>query len=199
MPTLILQNRRRRIRRGRPRLNAPGNFITIRRGSMLYSLTFPPTPEHYVKYQAYAHPYPKAYGYIDAPPLVPPLVLIGPAANPEQIEYPAAPPEIPPPPALPAERRATGPPFEPGDSGSFAPGTSPSRLVAGSFPIARLTLLAAGANTGKIWVAYKVGAAAEMSFPLAAGAARDFEINDLSLVSFVAENATDKFYFIYER
>jgi len=188
--------RARGIERTRIRPNASGAFISKRVRSYLYVLRLPETPGHYVHTIPYDHPYPKAYGYIDEPPIVPPWTVMGPLET--GVSYPAIPPPPPPPPP-PPERKALGPPFLPGASHAFTPGQSPKQISQGTFAIARLTIIAASTNTGTIWVAYHQGVAPGDGFPLVAGAARDFDVNDLGSVWLIGENATDKIYYAYER
>jgi len=198
MPTLEKRHRLRGIRRARFRPIAPGNFITRRTRSFLYALTFTPTPAHYEHSLRYVHPYSKAIGYIDNPPIVPPWTVLGPVEDPEATYPGIIPPPPPPPPPAPG-RMALGPPFLPGAAHAFTPGTAPRQLSGGSFAVCRLTIIAASTNTGTIWVGYHSNVAPGDGFPLGAGAARDFDVSDLGAVWLIGENATDLIYYVYER
>lgn len=198
MGLIQMLERERGIARARLRPPHKGNYITITKGGTVYSLTYPETPASYVKHRGYAHPYPKAYGYIDAPPPTPPLIPVGPAAT---LEAPIPVGEVYTPEV---EKPAAGitlakPPVEiPGDAAVITPSTTPTRIYSGPWVVKRLTLLADPANTGTIWVKPRPDVAPKHGFPLAAGAARDFDNVDLSWYYVVGENATDTVYAIWE-
>ncbi len=78
MATLSLLDRQRTRTRDRPRPNAPGNYITDQRRATVFSLTFTPTPQHYIKWWPYFFPETKAIGYRNDPPIVPQWVEVGP-------------------------------------------------------------------------------------------------------------------------
>ncbi len=75
--------RSRFIRRTRPRMNAKGNFITIRVFASVYAYKFPETNNNYIKWVPYRHPFSKAYGYTYLGGLKYPLINIGSAPSTE--------------------------------------------------------------------------------------------------------------------
>ena len=198
MTLVQMLERERKIERARPRPPHKGNFITITKGGTVYSLTYSETPSSYIKHKEYTHPYTKAVGYVYPPAPVPPLVPVGPAPTlrapiPVGTVYT---PEV--------EKPAAGitlakPPVEiPGDAAVITPGTTPVRIYPGTRVVKRLTLLADSSNTGTIWVKPRSDVAPRRGFPLAPGAARDFDNVDIGWYYVVAENSTDTVYAIWE-
>jgi len=199
MPISIVSRRRRQLKLARARQPSLPNFVTIRIYGMVYRIDYPAHPETPTFFTPYSAPYPKAYGYVDRPPPAFPLKPMGPTVDLKTVPVTPTPPPPPPPPPQPAERRALGPPFLPGDATRFVPGTTPRQIVTGEFPISTLTILADPANLGNIWIKYTRDVAVNNGFPLAPGAARDCNVNDLSKPYFIATNATDAIFYIYER
>lgn len=176
MATVKLAFRRRGIRRARPRPNAAGNFITRRVFSIVYFLTFSRTDSHYIKWDAYRHPYPPPVGYVFPPPPSPGWQVLGPATDPETVNNieapepyaPVPPPSAPapafpstpifmpipvPPPPLPG--RPTPTPTTPMPASDFAAKTltlttAETRLSAQNIPVRSILLLAHPDNTGDI-------------------------------------------------
>lgn len=240
MVTLSLLDRERTRTRDRPRANAPGNYITAVFFATVYSLTFTPSPENYIKWWPYVFPETKAIGYVDEPPIVPQWLPVGPVASPALIPEIAGaiipgigpgivPPAIVPFPVLPTPTlptfevpqpipAASVPPLavgpqitpagaqvvanaanRPGNTGTFIPGTEPKQIFQGQVPIRTVTILAPSTNAGTIHLGFNPELTTDNSFPLVAGAAKDFNIDDLSTLYILAENATDKVHFSYER
>ncbi|MEM3152742.1 MAG: hypothetical protein QXW26_04715 [Candidatus Nitrosocaldus sp.] len=85
-----------------------------------------------------------------------------------------------------------------GGQGVFVPGLVPSRIFTTQLPIRLVTILADDNNIGNIWVGYNQAIATGNAFKLVAGSARDFAIDDLSKIWLVAENTTDRVFYIYE-
>ncbi|MEM3979980.1 MAG: hypothetical protein QXF79_01825 [Ignisphaera sp.] len=198
MVLTCLLNRERGIARSRPRPEHKGNYITITKGSTVYALVYGETPSSYIKHKPYAHPYTKAYGYIDNPPPTPPLKPVGPAPT---LEAPTpsgtvfTPITESPPPGI----TITKPPVTvPGDAYAITPSTTPTRIYPGSLVVKRLTLLASMKNIGNIWVKPRPDVAPGSGFPLAPGAARDFDNVDIGWYYVIAENTTDIVYAIWE-
>jgi len=201
MPTYILLERSRERTRGRSTPNSPGNFITKQDAATVFTLTYPPTPKHYIKSILYPKVESKALGYFDNPAPVPPWVPLGPVAIPQKTDYPAAhqdparqpPAGIPPGvnPVIPLSPR-------PGSQGVFVPGLTPVQLFDTTLKCRRVTLLAASTNALTIWAGYSPSIASGLAFPLAPGASRDMDIDDASYIWMVGENATDQVFFIYE-
>jgi len=201
MATLILYERQRERIRARPRPNAPGNFITKQDAATVYTLTMPATPKHYIKSILYPKVESKAIGYFDNPAPIPPWVHLGPAAQPQRIDYPPGhqdpvrqPPDGIPPgvnPVIPLSGRA-------GSQGSFVPGVNPRQLFPTTLKCRRVTILADTANALDVWVGYSNAIRPDLAFPLIPGAARDMDVDDASWIWLVGENATDQIFFIYE-
>jgi hypothetical protein len=85
MTTLSLLDRQRDRTRDRPRPSVPGNFVTSIFYSSLYSLTFIPHPQSYIKWWPYVFPETKALGYFDNPVTQPVWVAIGPVSKPNAV------------------------------------------------------------------------------------------------------------------
>lgn len=203
MPTLAIYNRQRVRERARPRRNAPGNFVTIRIFNNVYSLTFRETPAHYIKFKPYEFPYTKAFGYVDNPPLDPPLVPVGTVVNPEKVDY--VPAVTPAPPVLP-EGVAPGTtpgavieiPPQAGAAGKIIPGILPKQIFNTARPIRSIRVKAADGNAANIWWGYDPSISIDNAVPIIPGSGDVIIVSDASALWFVAENATDKFYYAYE-
>lgn len=198
MPISIMSSRRRQLKIARPRQPSQPWFVTLRIYATVYRLDYPAHPETPTFFVPYSSPYPKAFGYVDRPPPTYPLKPIGPVVSLATVPVIPTPPPPPPPPPIPAGRGPLGPPFLPGDAFVFVPGILPSRIVTAKFEIAQLTILADLANAFPIWVKYARDVGVNSGFPLLPGAARDCNINDLSMIWFLAQNATDRVFYIYE-
>lgn len=147
MVTVSLLDRTRTRDRARPRPNAPGNYITAAFFASVFSLTFTPSPENYIKWWPYVFPETKAIGYVDDPPISPPWVAVGPVATvagvpniagsiiPGVGPTPPAPPSVPfpqlPAPALPSFEVPT--PTTP--AAIALPPVSPTSVAPGSNPV----------------------------------------------------------------
>ncbi len=240
MVTVSLLDRERTRDRARPRPNAAGNYITAVFFATVYSLTFTPSPENYIKWWPYVFPNTKAIGYVDEPPIIPPWLPVGPVDTPSIIPniagsiipgigpgvtppafvpFPTVPVaplpifEIPQPiapiatpvPAVGPQTTPAGAQLvanaanRPGNTGTFIPGTAPKQIFQGQVPIRTVTILAPSTNAGTIHLGFNSDLTTDNSFPLVAGAAKDFAIDDLSTLYILAENATDKIHFSYER
>lgn len=201
MATLILFERSRERVRDRPRPNAPGNFITKQDAATVFTLTYPKTEKNYIASKLYPKVESKALGYYDDPAPNPPWVPLGPAAQPQKINYPPGvqdpirqPPDNVPPgvnPVIPISAR-------PGSQGVYVPGVNPSQLFPTTLKVRRVTIIADSANALTIWIGYNPTIAPDIAFPLAPGAARDMDVDDASYIWLVGENATDQVFFIYE-
>jgi len=198
MPISIMSRRRRQLKIARPRRPSQPWFVTLRIYATVYRLDYPAHPETPTFFTPYAAPYPKAFGYVDRPPPIYPLIPIGPAVSLATVPVIPTPPPPPPLPPIPVGRGPLGPPFLPGDASPFVPGTVANRIVTAKFDISQLTILADPANVFSIWVKYTRDVAVGSGFPLAPGTARDCNINDLSGIWFIGQNATDRIFYIYE-
>lgn len=84
-------------------------------------------------------------------------------------------------------------------------GTTSKPLTTGSFIVARVTILAATANAGVIWISSALGSGAGVGFPLVAGAAKDYgdptseKGVDLSTIFVIGTNPTDTIHLSYEK
>lgn len=201
MANYILLERSRERVRGRARADGQGNFITAKVYATVYTLTFSASKALYDLSKLATPVYSKAWNYIDNPPPSPAWKALGPIANPQYADYPAG-AQVPPrqtpanvpqgvTPVLPMSGR-------PGGQGVIVPGTSTRQLFSTTLKARRITVLADSANSGSIWCGYSPGFAVGNAFPLTAGAARDFDIDDLSQLYLLGENTTDSAYFIYE-
>lgn len=240
MVTVSLLDRERTRDRARPRPNAPGNYITAVFFATVYSLTFTPSPENYIKWWPYAFPETRAIGYVDEPAITPPWLPVGPVDTPSIIPniagsiIPGIGPGVTPPafvpfptipiaplpifeiptPITPASisPAAVGPQLtpqgaqlvastanRPGNTGTFVPGITPKQIFQGQTPIRTVTILAPSSNLLTIHLGFNPDLTTDNSFPLVAGSAKDFAIDDLSTLYILAENATDKVHFSYER
>ncbi|MEM2261226.1 MAG: hypothetical protein QXK24_02115 [Ignisphaera sp.] len=195
MPLYKRYRRERGITRDRYRFPHSGAFVTVTKGSFIYAYDFPPTEPHYAKEETYTHPYPHPYGYIFPPPPTPTPRVIGTVVM-EETFVPTS-EIITPPPIVPTEQK-TRTIFTAGTIGSLTPGTTSVPLSSTEYPIAQVLILADSANSGKIWINYKAPAVVGASFPLDAGAAKLFTIDDLSDIWVVAENDTDKLYYVVD-
>jgi hypothetical protein len=201
MPTYVLVDRQRTRERTRARGNAPGNYITKQDAATVYFINFPLTPKHYIKSVLYPKVESHAVETYDNPAPVPPWSYLGPAAQPQKTDYPPqaqTPPRQVPDglpsgvnPVLPISMRA-------GSQGAFTPGTTASQLYGNLLKIRRVTVLADTANALNIWIGYQNSITPNNAFPLSPGAARDFDIDDLSQLWLVGENATDQVFFVFE-
>lgn len=217
MPYFERLNRERTRVRGRTRPLAFGNFLTVTKGSIVYYLLYGKTEREVPYYALYAVAFPKLFGYIEEVPPEPRLKPLGVISNaqlmvpttidvtgpPIQLEIPTIPQVNPFPQILPTETAPTAPSasvgLKAGDAGKLPVGLSPKRIFETTFPIKQVLILAASANTGTIWVKPSPFVSAENGFPLIAGAARLWPIDDLSVLYYVGEDAADAIYFAYER
>lgn len=87
----------------------------------------------------------------------------------------------------------------PGNTGTFVPGIEPKQIFEGQVPIRTVTILAPSSNALTIHLGFNPELTTDNSFPLVAGAAKDFAIDDLSSLYILGENATDKVHFSYEK
>jgi hypothetical protein len=196
MPTYKQYDRERVRERFKAKLPHVGNFVTVTKGGYLLAYDFGVTEAHYKTMEKYPTPYSHPIGYIFPPPDVPAPRVIGTVVREEET---ITTPEIVVPPAiLPPEAR-TRTVYTADMTGVLVPGTTPVQIMATEYPIAQVLVLADSANTGNIWISYRVPAAVGACFPLAPGAARLFTIDDLSDLWFVAENSTDKVYYIVDK
>lgn len=203
MPTLAIYNRQRVRDRARPRRNAPGNYVTIRIYAHVYSITFNETPAHYIKYKLYEFPYTKAFGYVDNPPPSPPLVPVGTVVDPQFVNY--ASPVTPAPVVVPdGVDPGTKPspiielPPQSGSAGKLVPGTSPKQIFGTKTPIRSIRIKAFDGNAGNIWWGYDPSIKVDECVPILPGSGDVIIVADAAALWFVAENATDKFYYAYE-
>lgn len=238
MVTVSLLDRERTRDRARPRPNAAGNYLTAVFFATVYSLTFTPSPENYIKWWPYVFPETKAIGYVDEPAIKPNWMPVGPVDTPSIIPniagsiipgtgitppafvpfptLPVAPlpifevpqpisPAFTPPVAVGPQVTPTGAQLiansanRPGQTGTFIPGTEPKQIFQGQVPIRSVTILAPSSNAGTIHLGYNPELTTDNSFPLVAGSAKDLNIDDLSVLYILAENATDKIHYEYTR
>lgn len=217
MPYFERLNRERTRVRGRTRPLAYGNFLTVTKGSIVYYLLYGKTERNVPFYSLYAVAFPKMFGYIDEVPPEPRLIPLGTVTASQTLVPPTidvtAPPAFIPPPAIPPVNfipqilPTETPPEAPaatiglkaGDAGKLSVGTSPKRIFETAFPIKQVLILASDANVGTIWVKPNPFVSAENGFPLVAGAARLWPIDDLSVLYYVGEDTSDAIYFAYER
>lgn len=240
MVTVSLLDRERTRDRARPRPNAPGNYITAVFFATVYSLTFAPSPENYIKWWPYVFPNTKAIGYVDEPPISPLWLPVGPVDTPSIIPniagsiIPGVSPGVTPPAFVPFPTvpiaplptfeipqpispafiapSAVGPQVtpagaqivansanRPGATGTFVPGTSPSQIFQGQVPIRSVNILAPSSNLLSIHFGYNPDITIADSYPLVPGSAKDLNVDDLSTIYILAENATDKIHFEYTK
>jgi hypothetical protein len=203
MPYTIENNRKRRRQIARIRQDSKGNYITIIISKTGYYVEFPPSPEHYRHYKLYPYAHPTPIGYIFEPPPKYPLkplfavstletIPTGEIAKPPTVETPTGiPPEtavIPTAPAV-STKQITG---------NLTPGTTPKTPFNFTMKVKRLTILAATTNTGTIWIGTTSAVWAGGGFPLIPGAAVDFGAIDMANIYIIAENTTDKVYYLAE-
>lgn len=227
MTLVALLDRRRTRDRARPRPNAPGNYITDQRRATVYSLTFTPSPENYIRWWPYAFPETKAIGYIDNPPLDPawisvgPIAVIDPILNIAGALIPGQPGATTPPILLPDFGVPIPPPGElagpepidisipsvpallpldlpegatliaetahkAGRTFSSLVGTVRQQIQTSMFPIRGITILADAGNAGVVRVGYDSQLEVTNGFPLVAGAAKDFNIDNLADIWLIA-------------
>jgi len=201
MANYILLNRDRARQRARARPNAPGNFVTASMFAQWYSITFPKSEKDFI-HSILAKPvFSKAIGYYDNPPPKWPWVPLASSGNPQQAAYPSQHIE-PPRPSTPGAPGNPAPVItiggRPGMAGVFVPGTNPRQINRTTLVIKRITVLADPANANSIWTGYTNTIQPDLVFPLTPGAARDYDMDDLSELWLVAENATDQVFYIYE-
>jgi len=196
MPTYKQYDRQRVRERFKAKLPHTGNFVTITRGGYLLAYDFGVTEAHYKTFEKYPTPYSHPIGYIFPPPETPAPTVIGTVVKEE--ETTTTPTIIVPPPIVPSEQK-TRAIFTADMTGVMIPGTTPKRIMEAEYPIAQVLILADSANTGNIWISYRTPAYPGACFPLAPGAAKLFTIDDLSDLWFVAENTTDKFYYVVDK
>lgn len=109
MPTLAMVDRERGLTRDRPRLNWPGNYVTLRRYNKVWFIPYSRVDANYVKFWPYAHPYTLPIGYVFAPVVEPRPRPLQPTTSPEAIHAPV---DVPPPYA-PAPPTGPSPPIIP--------------------------------------------------------------------------------------
>jgi hypothetical protein len=224
MVLVKLAYRQRGIRRERVRPNAAGNYITARKYSQVFYLTFPRTEQHYIQWDAYIPPYSLPIGYIFAPPPVPGWKLLGPVSSPDtapdisDVPEPYSP--VPPPsaPALPRYPSAPipSPPLPP--LAPPFPGVTPTQPVAnqllstgvvevGPTPVALrprgrrskvFTILAAETNTAEVWILQHPNQLIGYGFPLKPGASVTLTLDDMGKVWLISGSAGQKVYFLAE-
>lgn len=228
MVTVSLLDRTRTRDRARPRPSAAGNFITASFFATVYSLTFTPTPQHYIKWWPYVFPETKAIGYVDNPAIVPPWVAVGPVndiaiipnitgsilpsnaglppvqvpdlgipipaignlGNPTPVTVePVVTPNVLPQ-TTPAGAQLTAQTAnKPGQTFSKTVGTSAIQLFGTTLPTRGVTILNDPDNAGDIWVGYDSQVLVNNGFRLIPGAAKDFNIDDVSAIWLVASVA----------
>jgi hypothetical protein len=226
MPTFSLLSRERVRERERARPVGTGSEIVQQQYNSILIILMNPTPQAYTHSRAYTLFFPHAVGTYDAPAVPFPFIRKIKETRPEEANYmPVGAPQ----PVLAFVEAVLGKwafsgavvfpmitfsPFVPSNSQNvisypapataggadvFYPTTNPSRIYDHTLPIRRVTILAASDNVGNIWVGYSPTLVKGRAFPLEPGAARDFDIDDLSKLYMVAENNLDKVYYIYER
>lgn len=238
MVIVSLLDRQRTRDRARPRPNAPGNFITASFFATVYTLTFPRTPQNYIKWWPYKFPETRALGYKNDPAIKPAWVPLGPVTQPagvyditgailpgsgELITLPAPIVPLIPPPISPTPIITPTPispvvaqvpallpgilpagagliaetAHKPGKTGTVVIGIVAKQISPSAFPIRGVTILADNLNALNIWIGYDPQVAANLGFKLIPGAAKDLNIDDLSAVWLIGENAADKIHFEY--
>jgi hypothetical protein len=196
LPTYKLYDRERVRERFKARLPHAGNFVTVTRGGYLLAYDFGVTEAHYKIFEKYPTPYSHPIGYVFPPPDVPAPVVIGTVVREE--ETVVTPTIIVPPPIVPPEAR-TRTVFTADMTGVLTPGTTPTQIMTTEYPIAQVLILADSSNTANIWISYRTPAAPGACFPLAPGSAKLFTIDDLSDLYLVAENSSDKVYYVVDK
>lgn len=209
-------DRERGLDRTRVRPNTHGNFITLVKGGNLYALVYPKTAEPPKKYELYSSPFPAAFGYKNEPLDPFPLVLIGPAVDPQSVvpldiitidsvaqlpvisqpQIPAQPVIVPQPidtsilPSGVAPQQAQ--PFKAGDAFQVLTATTPKQLVPGPIPCKQVALKAHNDNTGDIWIGFRQNVAVNDGIMFRAGSGEFINIDDLSRIFFIGSAAGDK-------
>jgi hypothetical protein len=196
MPTYKQYDRERVRERFKAKLLHAGNFVTITKGGYLLAYDFGVTEAHYKTMEKYPTPYSHPIGYVFPPPDVPAPTVIGTVVK--EGETTTSGIIVEPPPIVPPEQK-TRAIFTADMTGVLAPGTTATQIMTTEYPIAQVLILADSANTGNIWISYRTPAVVGACFPLAPGAAKLFTIDDLSDLYFVAENSTDKFYYVVDK
>lgn len=223
MPFLARNYRERVRERDRARATGSGNEIVLRERNAIWILIMDEVAEHYLHSQKYDLYFSKPLGYYDYPPLKFPIrravkehefdeIIYKPIGAPQSLldlvarllglwkfdgtvyEY--------------SQTEVVGYPdtlsksiivaAKGGGQGVFVPSLKPSRIFSSSLPIRLCTILADPNNVAPIWTGYNQAIAKGNAFPLHPGAARDYEIDDLSKIWLLSENAGDRVFFIYE-
>lgn len=201
MPTYALLERQRVRERSRARPNTPGNYITSQKYAQWYSLTFDKTDKHYQASALIKDVYQAAIGYYNAPTPKPPWVPLEKLSSYQNytvVTTPVEPPRVPPSNIPPGVNPVLPISAQPGSQGTVIIAAAPQQLYPTKLAIRRVTILALSGNAGDITTGYDQTIASGRGFRLTPGAARDYDIDDLSQLWLVSTNGTDQIDYIFE-
>lgn len=217
MTLVSLVTRERGIQRTRPRPNARGNYVTIRKYATVYSITYPPTDAAYIHWLPFKHPTGKAIGYFDNPPPEPRLIPVGPVAVFETVPQiigipPEAAPIVPPTTGEPIQIISSEPamtplvtpenlpegvdafqpqPFQFGDGFTLPVQIVAFQVFNTTLKIKQVFIKLDDAAAGILRIGKKTTITATNGFKLVPGAGVVINIDDLSDVWLIGTNAAD--------